>query len=224
MQVDFTELRKRLGLAARQFFDSVRAEHSNDRFYSFALCTHDGANCVWAAANSEEAYKQAAAQRVADESKTKWLDSHGISLKACLLGDYRWSAFEWQYASVDPDEFSSVDELINNRGVGVYDENDPSGFENFKVCVFASMVLALSDLDADGYFGVGAARESVTLFCSVADSDCGGWLEKDSARRLNSPEVFEKFNEERIRWIAVAPETDPSDPDSLYGPYLSFLP
>jgi len=54
--------------------------------------------------------------------------------------------------------FDAVNELINNRGMGFHDEERPMGFVKFKAGVFASMVLALRDLNEQGHFGTGTAR------------------------------------------------------------------
>jgi hypothetical protein len=63
----------------------------------------------------------------------------------------------------------------------------------FKVTVFASMALALYDLDAEGLFGSGQIRERITLLCTVEDSPCTEWVEEESAQLLNPPPVYRAF-------------------------------
>ena len=129
----------------------------------------------------------------------KFLVSHGISLSECLNGDFRWSAYAWEYECTEAEHFKDVGKTLNVNGR--YDPEDPEGFAKFKGCVFAAMVLALSDLVADGCFGTGETRNSITLFCSVPSSECTQWLEEESARVLNPPKLFKVFQEQRIKYI-----------------------
>ena len=221
--VDFDLLRRRIAEASRQTFDAVRSSHANETFYGFAVYTIDDAVGINPSTNSEQAYQRAESRVMADESQKQWLESHRISLPAFLLGDYRWSAYSWEYECSESDGFEAVNKLINNHGGGFYDEDDPMGFAKFKAGVFASMVLALGDLNEQGYFGKGHAREFLTVFCSVPHSGCTAWFEEDSARRLNPPGVYKTFQAERIKWIADGSETQHPEPDSVQAIYLSLV-
>jgi hypothetical protein len=61
------------------------------------------------------------------------------------------------------------------------------------------MIRALADLDKEGFFGTGEARERVTLFCTISDSDDAPGLENESARRLNPAAVYEAFHQDAER-------------------------
>jgi hypothetical protein len=216
-------LRERIADASRRSFDAVRAAHRGETFYAFALYTVDDAVGVNSSMNSEQAYQRAVAKHEADESHRTWLQSHGISFKDSLLGDHRWSAYDWAYECAESDGFDAVNELVNNRGMGFFDRNDSMGFASFKAGVFASMVLALRDLIEEGFFVKDNARESLTIFCSVPHSACTFWFEQDSARRLNPPEVFQRFASERIMWIAHGSEKCGAAPYDLHSLYLSMV-
>ncbi|MDG3004283.1 DUF4303 domain-containing protein [Paludisphaera mucosa] len=108
-------------------------------------------------------------------------------------------------------------------GCGRYDESDDGAFVEYKANVFAAMVLALSDLEAEGFFGSGRDRRSVAVFCSVADSICTAWLEADSARRLNPPEVFEAFQAERIEYISEGADDLAPHDDEVFEEYLVLV-
>jgi hypothetical protein len=221
--VDFNLLRRRIAEASRQTFDAVRAAHKNETFYVFALYAVDDAVGINPSMNSEQAYQRAAAKQTADEKYRKWLNSHGISFTASLLGDQRWSAYDWAYECAESDGFAAVNALINNRGMGFYDEDDPTGFVKFKAGVFASMVLALRDLTEQGHFGKGGSRDSLTVFCSVPHSACTLWFEQDSARRLNPPKAFQTFASERIKWLADGSQRRDAIPDDVQALYLSMV-
>lgn len=222
-KVDFDLLQKRIAVASRRSFDQVRAAHPGERLYAFALYASDDAVSVCPSVNSEEAYGRLVRRREADTSQRQWLADHGISFESFLLVDGRWSAYEWEYECDGADEFRAVNELINNGGTGFYDHDDSLGFVRFKGRVFASMVLALLDLDSTGYFGTGRARESVTVFCSVPHSFCTVWLEDDSARRLIPKSVYRVFKKGRIDLIRDGMDEEDSSPDSVFGVYLAHL-
>jgi len=222
-QVDFNLLRQRIVKAARQTFDAVRAAHRDEAFYVFALYTVDDAVGINPSMNSEQAYQRAVARETADDQHRKWLESHGISFTASLLGDQRWSAFDWAYECAESNGFDAVNKLINNRGMGFYDKEDPMGFVKFKAGVFAAMVLALRDLDEQDHFGKGVARDSLTVFCTVPHSGCTEWFEQDTARRLNPPKVFQTFFNERINWIANGSASGEPIPDDVQALYLSIV-
>jgi len=222
-QVDYQRLRQEIALATRRAFDAVRAARPDEEFYAFALYTVDDAVGVTPSSNSEQAYQRGVSRWMADEPHKQWLESRGISLESFLLGDERWSPYQWEYECMESDGFHVVNELINNRGVGFYDEDDLNEFVKFKASVFASMVLALNDLNEQGYFGEGSVRNSLTVFCSVADSECSIWLEEDSARRLNPPQVFQQFEAERIKWISDGSEARPPEPDDVEAAYVSLV-
>jgi hypothetical protein len=215
-------LRDRIADASRRTFDSLRTAHPSERFYAFALYTVDDAVAVNPSANSEQAYERAVAKQMADEAHCKWLESHGIPLTDWLLGDQRWSPYEWAYECAESEGFHAVNELINNRGMGFYDREDPMGFVKFKAGVLASMVFALRDLNEEGYFGTGRDRESLAVFCSVPHSRSTVWFEQDSARRLNPPNVFQTFASE-LKWVADGSETRSPAPHDVFALYLSIM-
>jgi hypothetical protein len=211
--VDSKGLRRRLAESARHAFSEVRRTHPDEAFYAFSLYTVDDAVGISPSACSDQAYARVRSKYVAD----------GAFTEADLLGNFRWSPYDWEYDCAGSEFFGPVNELINYRGSGRYDEMDADGFINFKARVLAAMVLALADLEAEGLFGAGLARRSVTVFCSIAHSDCAAWLEADSARRLNPAEVFEVFSAERVAYIDEGSDAlEPGD-DNLYAKYLALV-
>jgi hypothetical protein len=220
---DFDVLRQRIGKACRQTFDAVRSSHPEERLYAFVLYTVDDAVGINPSTNSEQAYQRAAERQRADEPHKQWLELNGINLDASILGDLRWNPYDWAYECAESDGFAAVNEMINYGGTAIYDENDPLGFAKFQAGVFASMVLGLTDAKASGCFGSGMEADSVTLFCSVANSEDTVWLEEDSARRLNSPAVYQTFAEQRIKWIAEDIDADCDDPDGVPALYRSYF-
>lgn len=220
--VDFACVRREIQGAARRAFDAVRAAHRDETFYAFALYSDDSAMTVCPMANPEEGYERCVKRYQADQSYLEFLASHGIPFDICMT-NFRWGSGEWAYDCGGAEQFGTVCEMINAGGR--YDAEDPEGFVNFKGRLFASMVLGLGDLDAEGSFGTGKARERVTLLCSVSDSACAVWLEEESARRLNPPAVFEAFWNERTRDPSIAEDfrNHRRRPDEVHRAFVRHL-
>lgn len=210
--VDFTLLRREIVEAARRSFSDVRAAHPHEKFYAFALYSDSSAMTALPAANTEEGFTRCIERYMAKG----WFKDSSPSF-------FRWSTPEWAYECESSERFEAVYEMINVEGR--YDRDDPSGFVNFKGRLFATMVLALSDLDAERFFGVGEARLGVTLLCSVTDSGSAVWLEEESARRLNPSAVYDAFWSEKLQDAAYAEEVENHrrKPDSIHRMFVDHI-
>jgi len=176
MGVNFNELRVLIRDGAKRAFTSVRDEHPDEQFYAFALYTDDGAMSLLPAANSEQRYQHAVENYgFTDERELKYL---------------RWSTAEWAYEAFG-NHFRAVDERFDPPDYD--DPNDVAAFVAFQQQFHAAIVNALSDLDADGFFGTGDAREKVTVFVTISDSDEAERLERKSVRKLNPRPVYQRF-------------------------------
>ena len=77
----------------------------------------------------------------------------------------------------------------------------PADWQEFRARSFGASIFALKELADEGYFGTG--KDRVTVFFSLSDDDDAVWLERESARRINPPEVFAAFEREwRIAAVA----------------------
>ena len=180
MSIDWTQFQAAVRDGARAAFREVRAVHPSEHFYAFALYTDDGVMTVVPAANSEESFGR----------------KGGGKAEAAY---YRWATGEWAYKAVGSEHFGAAYVLLNGEGRDGEDaeaedewEESPQ-FAEFRRQVIESLVGALVDLEGEGFFGRGAAREGVTVFVSVSDSDDTVEIENESARRLNPPAVYERF-------------------------------
>jgi hypothetical protein len=175
--MELAPLRLLIRNAARTAFTDLGAQHPEESFYVFALQSLDDASGVYPAANTETGYRRCIA-KYADRMEPP--------------GDRycRWYFCEWAYSGIGSEHFREVYHFINKVNKN-YRDNDL--WLRFKAIVFASMALALRDLDREGIFGSGREREHVTLFCTLDDSYSTAWLEEESARWLNPPGVYRAF-------------------------------
>jgi hypothetical protein len=117
--------------------------------------------------------------------------SRDISVQWIAIAKLRWSTAEWAYEAFDigKDYFRGVGECLSSLDRSWPDKS----FIAFRQQYLATMVSALGDLEAEGFFGVGDAREKVTVFATVSDSELAEGLERKSVRKVNPRSVYQRF-------------------------------
>ncbi len=170
MSFDPAPLNTSIRDAARAAFGELCRAHPNERFYAFALYTDDGWMTIVPAANSEEGLRRA----VGDDTDPA---DHRY---------YRWATAEWAYEAAGDEHFDAANALLKAPDS---DEAQSGGHQEKGDALLASMTEGLRLLDAEGFFGRGTERETVTLFVSISDSDEAEEVETSSAQQLNPPAV-----------------------------------
>jgi Domain of unknown function (DUF4303) len=206
--VDFDQLRREVAEATRRTFVAIRSRGAGNRLYAFALYSDGSAMTVCPAANTEEAYHLALEKSGASEPEE--------------VNYYRWAFPEW-VADTDTDAKAFKAVCAKISGAIRYDEQAADGFVRFKSRVYATMVLAPLDLVNEGFFGSGQEREQLTLLCSEPDSGCAVWLEDESAQRLNSSKVYERFRKQWKTYMADDLEIFQAEPDDIYREFVRYL-
>ena len=187
MSLDQAALSTLIRDAARAAFGDLRRAHPQEAFYAFALYTDEGWMTIVPAANSEEGFRRATGEGM-DPVNRRY---------------YRWATAEWAYETAGDEHFDAANALLNTPPPGAEptDEEADEAEEAEEArryrekgdALLGSMVEGLRLLDAEGFFGTGEAREAVTLFVSISDSDEAEALETSSARQLNPPAVAAAF-------------------------------
>lgn len=178
MGIDFHALRTAITDATREAFTSVQKAHPNEQFYAFALYSDDGAMTVCPASNTQEGL-------------TRRVKHYAKYTPPPRIEYLRWATAEWAYEADGGEHYTELHNAINAP-----DAHTGFGFDRFKGNLFATMVFALRDLDEEEFFGKGAERKKITLFCSVSDSPSAPWFEYESARVLNPTAVFREFSKQ----------------------------
>lgn len=163
---DYDLLREELREGARKAFTALRDAHAGENLNAFALVSDGSAMTIGVAANSEEALEKALAEDDGND-------------------DTRWNPDEWPYS--EGGEFLDVAyRLLLTQH---QDLSSEIPFEDFQAGVFEAGIRALEELDQEGFFGRGPAREEALLLFHVTDDDP---LE-DAARRLNTPAQCQRY-------------------------------
>jgi len=162
---DYERIRSVIREAARSAWLELRAARPNETFYYFGLVTTPNSHRPAPTASSFEGLDRAVAgyreQRI-----------------ELLHDELRWSDLESPYALYGDAHFRDVEPFFDALG-SPYDRA-PQVNRSLR----EAMVGALADLDADGFFGRGAARDDVVLDVTVSD-EAGAIARLASASRLN---------------------------------------
>jgi hypothetical protein len=160
-RIDFPQLTVEIREGARQAFQAIRAAHPDETIRLFALGSDDGAMTIVHAASP---LALGAPGEADDESAV-------------------WCYGEWPYA-----EGGAWFDIAYRMILPCHRSDLPSAvdFEILHAGLFEACIAAMEQLDAEGFFGTGAAREDVVLLCqSEGLEDMDGSIE-----RLNTPRVI----------------------------------
>lgn len=169
----FAHIRSALAEAAHAAWTHLRVDRPGERFYYYGLWTSPLAHRPAPTACSEEGLRSAVTASAAD----------GIAADG---DDLRWVVNASPYDLAGDARFARIEPLFEELG-------DPyERSREVNVALLAAMEGALADLDADGFFGRGAARDAVVLNVTMPAHEHP--LEAlESARRLNPPAALVRY-------------------------------
>lgn len=234
LDFDYPAIRATARDAARRAFQTVREAHPDERFYAFALCSdHEEIGGMSASANTEEGLQRKLDRR--SKRKKEYREQEKAALAAAgiawddYLNYYRWNLPEWAYHCIECADFVPLIHMLSDPLENLEEdpeESDPEGFNEHRAQVCASMILAMKDLDDEGFFGSGAERESIVLFAYLLEPPETYWFALESARRLNPPSVFEGFRKQWLAWLTADDRAiidDPAAHSPIYQPLRALL-
>jgi hypothetical protein len=208
-----TWLRREMKESARRAFDFLRQKYPKETFYAYVLTSMDYCEGVVATAQTEEGYKRVLKRYENDKDFDRF------------KAGFRWRDGEWGNHVDEGTFFGKIGDRINEPELRAFRDKDEDTHSPMqRASYMAAMTLALHDLDQEGYFGQGTAREKITLFCSFHDgSDLFEYL---SSRFLNPKAVFDSHSQEMMPvWDGYHKNitdhmNEPSPTDVLYEEYL----
>lgn len=157
--------------ASRRAFSALRQACPCDDFYYYALVTTEDALRPGPSASSTQGL----------ESVLKNYRDRGI---ACEPADLRWSEADSPYDLFGDEHFAEVERLF--LASGEHRNLPQDEYEAEIARRFAAMEGALRELDAEGFFGTGAARERVLINVVAPGDECEAAI-IERAARLNPP-------------------------------------
>ena len=170
---DFARIRSAIADAARETWTRLRDEHPADHFYYFGLWTTPVAHRPAPTACSAQGLRIAVETARAD----------GLPASVDQL---RWMVNASPYDLFGDPAFARLEPLFEARG-DPYDRPRP-----LNEALLGAMEGALFDLDAEGFFGSGTAREAVVVNVTMPAHE----RPEDalaSARRLNPARALTRY-------------------------------
>jgi hypothetical protein len=178
LKIDPVKLRKAFETDLPACWQLARSLHPNETPYAFALHGVEGTPYFYPHVLTEEGLTQVANRYVADGYDENFEEARK---------DLRWSMEDSPYSDELNGKLSQVNALLEPV-VHTLDET-----EGYALLAKAAMA-AFAALDRKGMFGRGKEREKLVLLIEteLADKD---WS-KPSAKRLNPPKVFRRYEKE----------------------------
>lgn len=181
--------------ATRIAFNQVIRSTSKESIYGFCLYTVDDLAGIVPSASAESGFTERKEKVMANQERLAWLKQVNIDVNRFILGDYRWSAYGWEFETEGGNAFADANRMLADFVTKA--EERKSSFTQLTAEVLASFTIALHRHRAENLFD----NAMTTLFCSKPASSDAGWLESESARILNTPSQYATFERERIEWI-----------------------
>jgi hypothetical protein len=202
--------------ATRLAFSKLLQSTSRESLYGFCLYTVDDLAGIVPSASAESGFMDRKEKTLANPDRLAWLKQNDIDVNRFILGDYRWSAYEWEFETEGGNFFTDANAILDDSVAKVRDSD--RSFTQLTAEVLASLTIALHRLRQESIFD----NQKTTLFCSKPSSSDTGWLESESARTLNTPLQYAIFEKERIEWIKEDGDYD-QDALPLYRKLVSLL-
>ena len=199
--VDFNAARRLYRDAIRKTIEDILpADFPNQAVYGFVLATMDDCDHTMVFASSIEAF-ESRLQGETDETKQAF---------------QKWYAGEWG----DDLGHISIVEAENILQLDSYDDNSDESFRAYQARRLWTMTNALKDVANEGLFR--NRDQPITAFCTMFDDSNAIWLERESARYINSPKQFEAFAPEQVL-AAKSGYRDSDEPRELADVFLQLL-
>lgn len=186
MNDELIKIKELLKTAIRETVAGLEKAHAGETFYAFALYDAEGAE-ISPSSNTEEQF-----QRII--SRENFNDDYRLH--------YRWGSADWAYECEGDGPYDEACELLDSMRSEMHandDSEEQTWWIEFRARSFGASIMALKEVAAEGLFHDRA--HPITAFFTLSDDDDAPWLEMESARRINPPEVFAAF-EADLRQLA----------------------
>jgi len=197
-ELDAPRLRATLRTELNAAWQRLREAHAQDELYGFGVYTTGGLSYLTLTAFSERGLDQAVQRMQADE--------HGRDCDPALLRQtLRWSPCDSPLHTLGGAPLPESDAIVQAFDFEGFDDDDDGdeddedededdGYAPEVGRIFALVVQALQEMDRQGQFGSGAARERLVLCVWKGDQSLRE--RHEFARALNPPAVARRFGRE----------------------------
>lgn len=146
-------------------------ENKDDVFYALCLYTDSSAMTVSLSANSERGLSQVIRENE-DEENSHEMENY-----------YRWAFSEWFYDAYEANKFAEISKSLRE------DSSRDIDFNSFFKRLINTLINVLCKIRGENINPFGKA----VFFVSITDDDSSEVIENDSAKIINSSDVYSKF-------------------------------
>ncbi len=191
MEEFFKALEPMIQRAVQIAMEKIRREAGGERIYGAALATDSDCVTLFLAVNTEESLRRRD-EKDRSPKRLKKLKEYWGEEKVRQIADgsfsmNRWLPDEWSYSDGSDSELNEISRLLYEKESTLSDaEGDV--YDQFQEQFLETLIAVFEALRREGVFG-----PEITCFVSMSDDERTPEIEKESARRLNSPELYEAF-------------------------------
>ncbi|MCI8373248.1 MAG: DUF4303 domain-containing protein [Lachnospiraceae bacterium] len=192
MEEFYNDLTLKIQQAVKKVMSKILQKTGDETIYAAALVTDSDCTTLFLAVNTYEYLEKR------DLEYLQLMDFHLSEEEQRQLNEgtaslTKWLPDEWGYADSDDDDGS---ELFNEISRLLYEHDeeedfDDDAYEENQELFFAAVTSAFQKLKEEKAFG--ERTEEILCFISISDDDRAEEIENESARQLNSPQLYEPF-------------------------------
>ena len=202
MEKFFQELAPAIREAVCAEMQKIRRAAAGEHIYTAALVTDSDCVTLFLSVNTEEALaKRDARDRTEErldslrpylsEEKLRQIADGTVSLN-------RWLPDEWGYSDGRHSRLDRISRRLFDKEASLSDapgDQYDAVHEEFQERFLETVISVFQELKEEGVFG-----PEVVCFVSMSDDDRAPEIEHDSARRLNTPELYAEFTKQDEFW------------------------
>lgn len=195
MEQFFLDLQPAIEKAVQHAMEKIRREIGEEHIYSAALVTDSDCITLFLAVNTEAALaKRDEADRTPERLaalRQYWPEELVGKVADGSFSLNRYIPDEWGYSDGSGSELNQISQRLYDQEAALSDADDDNYdevHERFQEQLLETVALAFETLRAEGVFD-----PETFCFISMSDDDRASDIEDDSARRLNTPEQYARF-------------------------------
>ena len=180
--MNFTELKNKIEIAAKQAFLEMFEKHGKDEIYAFALYSDEGAMTVCPSTNTMKYLKK--------QDKDDLLD-------------YKYEPAEWKYEGLGADKLFDEISKVCYDTVSAIEENEETyeeEFAKFQNQLYETCIEVLEKLKSENFFKQVAGKDILLLF-TVTDYEFSKEKYEEMITRLNDNEYKNEYLDWLETWI-----------------------
>lgn len=185
MKEFFKDLSSKIQKAVQADIKNILQEVGEEKIYAVALVTDSDCITLYLALNTDE-YMKEKEERYVQMFKNHLTEEDIKKIKDGSKSFTKWIPDEWGYSDGKNSELNKISKLLYEK-----EESDSEEYAKHIDLFLEAVTSALKQLIEEKTFG--ERSEEIMYFISMSDDERAEGIENNSARLLNSENLYEKF-------------------------------